>query len=91
MIFGWITHWAYSGKQTRGGKGYYSDIVIDSLLALNGLSLGVPDYTTVCRGRKTLDMSKKAQKVAPKGKHSFFNRCKRIKMLWGKRMDAIQT
>ncbi len=33
-----------------------------SLLALNGEKLSVPDYTTVCRRRKNLDVSKKLRK-----------------------------
>ena len=35
---------------------------VSSLLALNGQRLSVPDYTTVCRRRKILDVSKKLRK-----------------------------
>jgi len=35
---------------------------VNSLFTLNGLPLSVPDYTTVCRRRKSLDMSKKLRK-----------------------------
>lgn len=35
---------------------------VSSLLALNGVILNVPDYTTVCRRRKNLDVSKKLRK-----------------------------
>lgn len=35
---------------------------ISSLLQLHGLTLEVPDYTTVCRRKKSLDVSKKLEK-----------------------------
>jgi hypothetical protein len=35
---------------------------VNSLLALNGRALSVPDYATVCRRRKTLDVRKKLKK-----------------------------
>ena len=78
-----LTEWKYSGKQKRGGKVIYSDVLIEmilvlshvyslplrqtegfvsSLLSMSGSSLKVPDYTTLCRRRRELDVSHKLRK-----------------------------
>ena len=78
-----FSNWTYKGKQAKGGKVIYSDVVIEmtlilsyiyslplrqtegftnSILQLNNLNLTAPDYTTVCRRKKVLDVSKKLKK-----------------------------